>query len=71
MQEWLRPKEVAEYCSVSERTISSWLKSGLSYSKVGNIVLVSRQVIDRFIKEHSVDENKIDSIVDDVLEGLS
>jgi hypothetical protein len=32
MNGWLKVKRVAEYCDVSERTLSYWLKEGLPHA---------------------------------------
>ena len=40
MLNWLTINEAAEYTKVSERTIRTWMKGGLKYSRIGGLVRI-------------------------------
>ena len=74
MRGWFRPKEAAEYCGVSERTLRHWLKcDGLQYSKLRGTVLINKDTLDSFLESFSVSENQhdiVERVVNDVIQGL-
>ncbi|MFH0812843.1 MAG: helix-turn-helix domain-containing protein [Pseudomonadota bacterium] len=67
---YLRIRSAAEYCSISERTLRTWLKEGLPHSKVKGVVLVKIENLDAFIEQFETRENQVDHVVDEVLYGL-
>ena len=72
IESWVNVKKAAEYADVSERTMRSWMKEGLKYSKLpSGMVRIKYSAIDEFLNAFQVDERKkIDAIVDEVLRGL-
>ena len=62
MEGWAKAKRIAKYTGVSERTLRSWLKNGLKYSKIGGIVLIRFRDADEFIEKFRV-ESDVDLIV--------
>ena len=53
MTTWLRTTQAAEYARVSPTTLYRWRLEGLPYSLVRGSVLISRDDIDRFVRDHS------------------
>jgi len=48
----VRPRHAAEVLGVCERTLRAWIAAGHVRSvKVGNVVLISRTELDRFLAE--------------------
>ena len=69
---WLKVKEAAVYCDMSERTIRSWLKDGLRYSRLrSGTILIKIEWIDDFLGRFEVQENEVDRIVEEVVKGMS
>ena len=69
---WLKVKEAAVYCDMSERTIRSWLKDGLRYSRLrSGTILIKVDWIDEFLERFETQENEADRVVDEVMMGLS
>lgn len=64
---WLRIRQACEYCNVGERTLRTWLKKGLPFSKVHGVVLISVKNLDEFLQHYEVQESKIDKIVKEIL----
>ena len=67
MKAWGKVKTIAERSDVSPRTVRTWLKDGLPYSKVRGTILVKFDQLDAFLESYSVSDNEVDSIVDEVL----
>ena len=68
---WAKVKDAANYAGVSVRTLRDWLKNGLRHSRVSaGMILVSYAAIDKYLVDFEVNENRVDEIVDEVLEGL-
>lgn len=67
MKAWGKVKTIAERADVSPRTVRTWLKDGLPYSKVRGTILIKFQQLDAFLESYSVSDNEIDSIVEEVL----
>ncbi|SEA68164.1 hypothetical protein SAMN05660420_02856 [Desulfuromusa kysingii] len=68
--EWITIKQAANYASVSERTIRSWLKDGLSYSKASKKLILIRIVnIDNYLLSKEVNSSHCEVFkkVDDLL----
>ena len=69
-QGWLRIKQAAEYCGVSERTVRSWLKEGLRFSRIKGIILIRIESLDSWLEKFAVNEKcgeEIDDIVNKIL----
>ncbi|MEA3417222.1 MAG: helix-turn-helix domain-containing protein [Thermodesulfobacteriota bacterium] len=64
---WGKVKTIAERSDVSARTVRTWLKEGLPYSKVRGTILIKFDQLDVFLESYSVSDNQIDSIVTEVL----
>jgi predicted site-specific integrase-resolvase len=73
MQGWASVKKAAKYADVSERTMRSWLKKGLKYSRLpSGMIRIQYSAIDEFLKNFTSDELcKVDAIVDEVMRGFS
>ena len=68
---WLTVKKTAEYCSMSERTVRTWLKQGLKYSKLkSGTILIKIEWVDEYLETYAVRENKIDKVVEQVVREL-
>ena len=69
MQGWFRVKQAAQYCGISERTLSEWLRMGLRRAKVGGCVLIKREWLDEFIEKSEVESEaaRVDKIVNEML----
>lgn len=74
MKGWLKAKAAAEYASVSERTIRTWLaEGGLKFSKVGGNVLIRISDLDEYLEGFAVTKDKARrqaAIVDELLRGV-
>lgn len=45
---WLRPDELAEYLSVTRKTIYQWISSGqLEAVKIGGVVRIHRDIVSK------------------------
>jgi excisionase family DNA binding protein len=65
---WLKVKEAAVYCDMSERTIRSWLKDGLRHSRLrSGAILIKIEWIDEYLERFETQENVADRIVDEVV----
>lgn len=64
---WLRIKQACLYCGVKERTLRSWLREGLPYSKIHGTILINVKNLDDFIQHFEVAENTVDRVVGEVL----
>ena len=53
MTTWLRTTQAAEYARVSPTTLYRWRLEGLPYSLVRGSILIARDDIDRFVRDHS------------------
>ena len=67
---WVKVKKAAQYAGISERTLWTWLSSGLPYARVGGTALVSYKDLDTYIRKHTVNRNEVQEIVEDVLRTL-
>lgn len=67
---WVKAKKAAQYAGISERTLWTWLSSGLPYARVGGTALVSLDDLDAYIRQHMVRRDAVKEIVDDVLKSL-
>ena len=67
MQAWGKVKTIAERSDVSPRTVRTWLKDGLPYSKVRGTILIKFEQLDGFLESYSVSNNEVDNIVAEVL----
>ena len=69
---WLTVKKAAEYCSMSERTVRSWLKQGLKHSKLkSGTILVKIGWIDEYLETYAVQKNEIDKVVEEVMREMN
>ena len=67
---WFKLKQAAEYSGVSKNTVREWIDKGLKSSRVGSIVLIQDEMIDRFLQEHVQGENKLDIKVKKIMKKL-
>lgn len=67
MKAWGKVKTIAERSDVSPRTVRTWLKNGLPYSKVRGTILIKFEQLDTFLESYSASSNEVDNIVAEVL----
>lgn len=72
MQGWLRTKQAASYCNISERTLADWLKSGLRSAKVRGCLLIKREWLDDYIERFEVknNEQQLNDIVSEAMKNF-
>jgi len=71
MREWLRIKDVPDYCGISERLAREWLKNGLRYSKIRGCILIRRETLDLYIEQFAVDDDVgLDGLVNEIVGGM-
>ena len=57
MKNWLRVPDVAEACSVCERTVRKWIiEDGLRNAKIAGSVLIKNDWLEEFLLKHERDE---------------
>ena len=68
MQGWAKVKVGAKYAGMSERTFREWLKKGLPHSILpSGTILIKYSAIDDFLESYTVQDNEIDTLVEDVM----
>lgn len=70
MKAWGKVKTAAKYSDVSPRTIRTWLKNGLPYSKIRGTVLINFNQLDLFLERFATDGNETDRITNEVMKGI-
>lgn len=50
-KEWMNQKEVCEWLDISYGTLQSWRVKGLKVSSIGRITLISKEEVNRFLRE--------------------
>lgn len=71
MEGWLKAKNAAKFCDVSERTVRSWLKEGLPFVKIKGTVLINIKRLDAYLMGFENNENEIDKIVGEISSDLA
>jgi len=67
MKGWLKVKSAATYCSISERTLRTWLKDdGLKHVRVRGTILIKIEWLDTFLEGFLADYKQVDQIVNEV-----
>ena len=68
---YAKAKQAAKFVGVSERTFRDWLKEGLPHFRLSTgTILIAYRDIDEWFKQFRVDDSRIDSIVNELTEGL-
>jgi excisionase family DNA binding protein len=68
---YAKVKQAARYTGVSERTFRDYLKTGLPHFRLSTgTILIAYRDIDEWFKQFRVDDSRIDSIVNELTEGL-
>jgi excisionase family DNA binding protein len=68
---YAKVKTAARYAGVSERTFRDYLKAGLPHFRLSTgTILIAYRDIDAWMEQFRVDRNKLDAVVDEVMEGL-
>ena len=67
MKAWGKVKSIAERSDVSPRTVRTWLRNGLPYSKIRGTILIKFDQLDAFLESYAVSDNEIDKIIEEVL----
>jgi hypothetical protein len=71
MQGWTKIKGASVYAGVSPRTVRTWMKRGLRYSRLeSGTVLFSYRWIDKFIEQFEATENIAERIVNEALREI-
>lgn len=71
MTGWMKVKPASKYAGVSERTFRNWLKTGLRHCRLPTgTILVQPMAIDEHLQGFETNSNQLDSLVDEVLQGL-
>jgi len=71
MQGWAKVKNAAAYADVSERTFRNWLKEGLRHVRLRGTIRIKFEWIDEFLESFSVEEDRVEQIVDDVMKEIN
>lgn len=71
-QGWLKIKAASKYAGLSVRTMRSFLKTGLRYSRLpSGTVLIKLQDIDHYLESYAVtNQNPVDDIVRNTLSEM-
>jgi len=68
---YTKARQAAKYAGVSERTFRDYLKAGLPHFRLSTgTILIAYRDIDEWFKQFRVDDSRIDSIVNELAEGL-
>jgi hypothetical protein len=71
VQGWAKIKTAAKYADISPRSLRSWLKAGLEYSRLSSgTILIRYSSIDKFLEGFSVHDNEVDHIVNEIAKEL-
>jgi excisionase family DNA binding protein len=69
---YVKVNEAAKYAGVSERTFRNWLKDSLPHFRLSSgSILVAFKDIDAWLEKFRVDENRVDFIVDEIMQDLT
>jgi hypothetical protein len=72
MDGWARIKDGAKYGGTKDRTFRGWLKLGLKHSRLpSGTILIKYEWIDEFLEKYEVNENQVDTIVDETMKELT
>jgi excisionase family DNA binding protein len=72
-REWLDLKALAQYASVSERTMRQWIHRAanpLPAVRVGTKILVRRSTFDQWLESHRLETIDVGCIVDGMVSDL-
>jgi hypothetical protein len=68
---WGNVRKAAAYAGVSQRSFRNWLRSGLNHARLpSGHILVKFSAVDDYLKKFIVRDDVIDSIVNDVFDGI-
>lgn len=70
IQEWFKVKQACKYCGLSEKTLRTVLKEGLSHSRARETILLKREWIDEYFKSFKVEHNQLGKMVDEILKDF-
>lgn len=72
MKNWLRVQDVAEACTVCERTVRKWIKDGgLRNTKVNGSVFIKNEWLEEFLLKHERNEQVfLDNLVEELTSNL-
>lgn len=73
MKGWAKVPQIAEYMGLSQRTVRDLLKQGLRASRMpSGTILIKYVWADEYLEQFEDDGgNRVNAIVDEVMEGLS
>ena len=68
---YAKVKKAAKYAGISERSFRDWLKDGLRHSRLSTgTILIPYAAIDEYLERFEVRTNKVDDLVDEVMQEL-
>jgi len=71
MDGWGKIKSVSKYAGISERTLRTWLKEGLKFSRLkSGTILIKYSWIDEFISSFEFQNNQVEKIVNEIKKTL-
>ncbi len=72
MHGWASVKKAAKYTDVSERTMRSWMKDGLRYSRLpSGMIRIRYSALDEFIEAYEAGDGRdVDRIVDEIVNDM-
>ena len=71
MDGWAKIKGASKYAGISERTMRTWLKEGLKFSRLPTgTILIKYTSIDQYLEQFTTQDNKVDLIVNETLRAF-
>jgi len=71
MKGWVSVKDAGEYSGFSERTVRKLLKRGLKHSRLpSGTIRIRYQDIDDYLEQFQVNEDRVESIVNEILKDF-
>jgi len=72
--EYLSLRDLAAYTSISTRTVSKWIKSGMPHYRIGGSLRIKRSEFDEWVKRFHVSEedagNKVEAVFEEVMRDM-
>jgi len=69
---YAKVKKAAKYAGVSERTLRNWLKDGLPHFRLSTgTILIAYRDIDNWLERFRVDDSRVHSLADEIMQDLT
>lgn len=62
--EYVNKAQACKYANISFNTLQQWLKAGLPYYHINNVIRISLKELDRWIKTHREKQSAINDTLD-------